>query len=321
MPWITLLLSGFSVTAGAAVWPFQTHNQSPFSLIYGLPAPTAADIEAPGSVIVNWSVNISNVSIVQSAGNEFLIVDGETYQTDLTAVLGAAEGWALSVTLPFVAYSPGRLDGPIENYHDWFGLPQGNRLETPRDRLLFVYQRNGIERIHINRRQSAVGDLLLSAGRRIHSTENAAYSVWAGIKLPTGDSNELTGSGAADVSLWGAARKNLSEQWQLHGTAGLLFPGKGDILPELQEDTVFFGSMGAQWRHWRSIPLKAQLEWHTDFYEDSGIRFLGDVLQLTFGIGWEISPSLFFDFAIAEDIKEEASPDVNFHFALRVAYD
>lgn len=317
---ITLLLGGFPAT-GDTVVPFQTRDQNPLTLIYGLPAPTAADIAPPDSFALNWSANVSNTSIADRAGNEFLIVDGETYAADLTAAYGVSDNWELRIKFPFIAHSPGSLDRPIEKYHDWFGLPQGNRLETPRNRLLFAYQRNGVERLRLDKRHSGPGDIQLIAGRQIGSTEQNAYSAWASIKLPTGDSDRLTGSDAADISVWSAGRRSLSERWQLYGTVGMLFPGDGELLPGLQEDNVIFGSFGGQWQRWRSAVIKAQLEWHTGFYKDSGLRLLGDVLQLTFGASWEMAPALFFDFAIAEDIKEEASPDVNFHFTLRMRYD
>lgn len=318
--WIILLLTSLSGVAAPAV-PFQTRDQNPLSLIYGLPTPTAADIAVPGSFATIWSANVSNSIIIDRAGNEFLLVDGETYEADLTAAYGIGENWALHVKLPLIGYSPGNLDKPIEEYHDWFGLNQGNRLDNPRDRLLFIYQRNGVEQLRLDRRQSGLGDIQLFAGRRMHSSPHSSYSAWTGIKLPTGDSDNFTGSGATDISVWGAGRRELREQWQLYGTIGLLFLGEGDILPELQEDVVFFGSLGTQWQYWQPVAIKTQLEWHTGFYKDTGTRLLGDVLQLTFGTTWEISPTLFFDFAIAEDIKEEASPDVNFNFTLRVLHD
>lgn len=318
--WITLLLSSLPGLAGQAV-PFQTRDQSPFSLIYGLPTPTAANITAPGAFALNLSVNISNTLVVDRAADEFLTIDGESYETELTAAYGIGDNWTLHVKLPFIAYTPGMLDRPIEKYHDWLGLNQGGRLQTPRDRLLFIYERNGIKRLRLDRREMGPGDIQLMAGRQMYLSPHSTFSLWADLKLPTGDSGNLTGSGAVDVSLWGAGSRMLNQNWQLYGTAGLLLPGDGDVLPELQEDSVFFGSLGLQWAHWKTVAVKTQLEWHTGFYKNTGARFLGDVLQLTFGPSWEISPDLFFDFAISEDIKVEASPDVNFNFSLRAVYD
>ncbi|HEX7025934.1 MAG TPA: DUF3187 family protein, partial [Gammaproteobacteria bacterium] len=128
LPCVMLLLGGFSVTAGGAA-PFQTRDQNPLTLIYGLPVPTSADVETNGSFTVDWSTDISNTSIGEITGDELLIVDGETYQTAVTTAFGVGNGWELSARLPFIAYTPGSLDRPIESYHDLLGLPQGNRLE------------------------------------------------------------------------------------------------------------------------------------------------------------------------------------------------
>ncbi len=312
------LLTAKTVTAGTTTTPLQTRDQNPLVLIHGLPSATAAELPAAGRIQTSISLNISNTLNIDVTENTLLLIDGETYQLNLTMDFGLTDGWAIRGSLPLIAYSGGFLDQPIEQYHDTFGFSQGDRLENPRDRLLFFYQRNNTEQLRLTRRNSGLGDIQLIAGRQLHANEHSAYSLWAGLKLPTGDSETLNGSGAADLSVWLAGKKTISNRLNSYGTIGVLQLGNGDVLPELQENTVFHGNLGLVWQTWPQLAFKAQFEAHTEFYKAPGTAFLSDVLQLSIGGTWQITDRFEFDFAVAEDIKEDASPDVNFHFNLRI---
>lgn len=300
--------------------PLLTRNQSPPAMIYGLPAPTAARLPSPGTATSAWSLNMANTINVESTGNEQLLFDGETVQFNLFAGYGVSENWSVHAQVPFIRHDGGILDHFIEEYHDLFGFSQGYRTLYPQDRLLYHYRRDGIDRITLTGTTAGIGDVQVMAARRLHRSSATDLSLWLGLKLPTGEAAELTGSGAADLSAWGAARHSPGEHWQVYGTAGILAAGRGDVLGELQEKTVLFGSAGLQWQLHPRLAAKFQFEGHTAFYENTGMRFLGDVLQLTFGGSWQTGQDTFLDIAVAEDIKRDASPDVNFNITLRVKH-
>lgn len=300
--------------------PFLTRNQNPLVLIYGLPAPTAARPAPAGEWHTAGSFGAANMINVETSANEQLLIDGEIHRFDYFAEYGLNDDWTLRAQIPFLRHGGGTLDRPIERYHGALGLNQGFRPDHPRDRLLYYYRRNGRERLNFTQSQGGVGDIQVMAARRLRESAATDYSLWLGLKLPTGEADRFTGSGAADVSVWGAARHAPAERWQLYGTAGAIAVGRGDRLGDLQENAVLFGSAGAHWKMYRRLALKAQFEWHSSFYKDTDTRFLGDVLQLTFGGTWQAGANTFFDIAIAEDIKEDASPDVNFNLTLRVKH-
>jgi hypothetical protein len=303
-----------------AATPFPASDQNPLIKIHGLPPPVDAGLPAAGNGQLTLSANISNTLNIEQSGSEYLLIDGENRDLNLIGEYGLSERWALRLFVPFIHYSGGSLDHAIENFHDTFGMNQGDRLQHPRDRLLFLYVRGQEPRVQLNSPSSGVGDLQLAAGRALHDSPESVYSVWTGIKLPTGDSDRLTGSGATDLAFWGAGNWQMSQAFSASMTAGVLLFGSADVLSDLQKDNALFGNAGLHWQIWPNTILKAQLDWHTNFYKNTGLRFLSDVLQLTCGATWLLTADMELDFAVVEDIKTGASPDVNFNINLRFNY-
>jgi hypothetical protein len=301
--------------------PFLTRNQNPLLLIYGLPTPSAAFLPAPGTWRSNWSINLTNTLNNETTENEALNMDGEVYQLNLHAEYGLTQTWSLGMQLVWLEHHSGFMDQPIEEYHDWLGLPQGDRLDSPRNQLFYRYERNGTEQLRYQESTGGWSDIQLTAARCLNKSFARDYSLHMSLKLPTGKPGDLTGSGAADFAAWLAGRETLSDRWQVYGSTGMLLLGRGDILSDLQEDTALFGTLGLHWQYHPTVAFKVQAEWNSAFYKDTGIQFMGDAMQLSFGAAWQISRGLKFDIALTEDIKEEASPDVTFHFALRFEHE
>ncbi|MGI9305554.1 MAG: DUF3187 family protein, partial [Gammaproteobacteria bacterium] len=198
-----------------------------------------------------------------------------------------------------------------------FGLPQGNRLRQPRNRLLFSYSVDGEQRVLIDRATSGLGDIAVSAGKQLVYNETAAASLWTSLKLPTGSSDKLTGSGGVDVGLWGAGSRQLARNWYVYGRLGALLLQRGDVAPSEQSGQVGFGTLGTSFRPWRWLTLRVQADGNTSFYEDTNTRALSDALQLASGVSIRIGAHWGLDFAVAEDVKVESAPDVHFHVGLR----
>ena len=56
-----------------------------------------------------------------------VILDGESLNTELTIDYGIGNDAELSLVIPYLKHSGGNLDGFIENWHSFFGLPNGGR--------------------------------------------------------------------------------------------------------------------------------------------------------------------------------------------------
>jgi Protein of unknown function (DUF3187) len=306
------------------ITPFYTQNQSPLVQIYGLPPIGDASVLPARKADVRLIADLANNYVKDSNPRESILLDGESTRISLDARYGIARGFEVGVTVPYIILSGGFLDGFIDGYHSTFGFPQGGRDQAPRNRLLYVYQRDGQQRLKIDSSSAGLGDISLTGGWQLYQGENKpqrAVALRASLKLPTGDSDLLHGSGSTDFSLWVTA----SDDWKLEvghftlfGAAGMMALTDGKVLQGQQRNLVGFGCLGFGWSPLRWIAFKIQTNAHTSFYEDSELREVNAAsAQLTVGGTLAFSDRTTLDIGVSEDLIVQTAPDVVFHFALR----
>lgn len=321
-----LLTAGALVSSVAAqgveVRPFDTTEQNPFAQIYGLPSIGPATVLDAGKSEWRMSADLANYYAFDSRNAEQITVDGETRRYVLALRRGAGDGMEWGFELPYVRQSGGGLDQFIEHWHEWGGFPNGGRELAPRNRLLIEYRRNGAPLVRLQDPGEGPGDVKLIAARRLAS-DAPDLALRAALKLPTGDSAGLRGSGAADAALWLSAACGSTQcrgAFAWYAGAGLLYAGRGDILPQQQRRLIPFGGFGVMWRVTEDFAFKAEIDGHDAFYRDSELRELNAAMQGLFGGSWRISRNHSVDFAIGEDVKVSSTPDVQFHLAWRATY-
>lgn len=211
------------------------------------------------------------------------------------------------------------MDRPIDAYHQALGLPEGSRPVIEHDQIEVNYTQNSNQLLLLNSEQASIGDLSLQLAWQAYQTDSSSLSYWLSLKLPSGDAEKLTGSGALDISTWASIDYRLNDTRWLYAQVGVLYMGEGEVIKNIQNSWATFINAGIKFQPWEQIELKAQLDIHSAFY-DSDIEFLSDVIQLTFGGSYLINKKHKLDFAVAEDIQENASPDVNFNISWWLSY-
>jgi hypothetical protein len=318
-----LVLACAMPVAGAEITPFYTTNQSPLVQIFGLPPADNATVLPPGKASVLLAVDVASNNAGDATPRENILLDGESYRFTLALRYGIAKGVEAGIDVPYVGQGGGFLDSFIIGWHDFFNLPQGGRKEEPRNRLLYTYTKDGQNRLLINDSSFAPGDIRLSGGMQLYHDGNEnprAVALRASLKLPTGDSNELHGSGSADFALWLTASDDYRlpiGHFTLFGAAGGIAMTTGDVLRGQQRNVAAFGSLGCGWSPAEWIAFKVETSGHTGFYKDSDLRELGNGAQLIIGGTLAFTPRTSLDIGVSEDIAVNTSPDVAFNLALR----
>ena len=317
------MLGRLSSAAAQTSAPFSIKNLNPFIQVYGLPTTEPADLKLDKTYASMISLDIANNSILAQRGNEEIILDGETYRLAYTFRYGLGHNSEIGFEIPLIAHSNGFLDNFIEGWHDFFGLTNEQRNKTPSNNLHYQYQVNNSQVINIETPSQGIGDIRLFVARQLNKTSDSAMSLHTGLKLPTGDAEQLHGSGATDLSVSLAYIKRdwlSSLELTTFANGGVLFLGQGDVLSDIQRDVVGFGSAGLIWDNSNVIDLKAQLDVHSSVY-DSQLDQLGKkTVQLTVGGSVYINPTMRLDIGVGENLTTDTTPDFLINLALKINY-
>ena len=312
------------VAAAAEIVPFESTNQSPLVRIYGLPGTGNAVVLPQGRTEVGLNVALSSNHTVNENSRERILLDGETTRFTVAARYGLFPRLELGVKIPYISHSGGFLDGFIESYHGAFGFPNAGRDQAPKNRLLYRYQRDGVEKIRIDSSGSGIGDVMLTTAFQLYEETDRGMTLNAALKLPTGDSDQLRGSGSTDLSLWlneGIGGTFAGGSWASYGSAGILFMTEGKVLPDQQKKWVGFGSLGIGWAPLNWLSFKVQADAHTPFFSDSDLKEIAaNAVQLIVGGTISFSEKTALDIGVSEDLIVNTSPDVVFYFTLRTRF-
>jgi hypothetical protein len=323
------LATALAPPAGRAleIEPFTTFNQSPIVQIYGLPAAGSPTLVPAGRLTTQLSVDVANNFAIDTKGGESITFDGEEWRTTLAFRYGIVKGWEVGLDIPVLTEWGGILDAPIQWWHKAFGIDQSGRDLVPQGRTLFSYSRNGRERIHLTGANSGLGDLRLTSGVQLYrdgDDPRRAIALRSSLKLPTGGSSALHGSGGVDFALWLTGREAVPwlHHWALLWSAGGMIVGRGDILPEMQRDLAAFGSLGIGWQPGERYNLKLLLNGNTPFYHNSSLRELSVAsVQMVAGGTVALGRNTELDLSFSEDLLVlTASPDFGITLALRTLW-
>ncbi len=308
--WV-LLTSLYPALAGAQ--GLGTTNQSTLARNFALPVVGQAAPVSEG----RWtaSIDLTSEFVDEDEAGEVLRLDGETARFGLRfeQALGARADWNIDV--PLLHTGGGFLDGPIEGWHDVFGLPQGGREESARNRYRYRYVQDGQTRLDAESGGTHLGDVQVGAGLRVFD----AAMLRGMIKLPTGDEDELAG-GNLGAAIWADLPLPFEAGSRFGGFAslGLSVNDKSDVLEDQQNTVVPFGAAGLDVRLLPSLQALVQLYAHGPLYDDSDINALESAgLQLSIGGRWcAQGKAPCAELSFQEDPIVASSPDFSLRFAL-----
>ncbi len=176
--------------------PFATRDQNIFNLIHGQALPSNAALIKHKDTQWSGSLAITNTLNIKSNEEESIYLDYESYRFNLSYQYGLNENWNLKFDLPIIHLGGGFLDSSIDHWHDFFGLPGANRPFITDNQYNINYTYQNLPLINANSPTTSLGDLQISAARKFIENGNTAISLWASLKLPTGNENKLAGNGA-----------------------------------------------------------------------------------------------------------------------------
>jgi len=270
-------------------------------------------------IILTFNAELANNFTSDSKGQTAAFFDGETTITTLGFRASLGEHFEWGIDAPYVWHSGGNLDATVEDFHDAFGFNDASRPNARRNRIDYFVRHQGVTYVNFQSSQSHVGDIRFWAGRNLYASQGRALTGRGLIKIPTGRVDDLSGSEAVDVSLWlEYSDESLLDDYGLTFTAGagMGYLGKGELVPDAQNSSVFFFHVGLSYKFNKTFSLITQLDGHTKLI-DTPITELSDgSLQATLGARVTVTPKLWIDAGLIEDLRHQSAPDVVFQLLI-----
>ncbi len=286
------------------------NNANPFVRIHGLVGYAGTDSLADGQFRTEVNLEITNEFHQQTGTDEQINLDYERAQLNLNLIYGIQDDLSVGLLLPYISNSGGFMDSLIENWHDLFGLPQGGRDDAPRDEFNISYQGTN-NNLLIDSTDKGIGDISLFLDKQLLASEQKVLKVRAQLKTPTGDEDQLFGSGgyAASISLHGS--RKFAEKWLGFGMLGLTYLEDSEVLADQQNNLVGNAVLGITWLPTSKLGISAQLDLNSEVYDDTDLDALnGKAGVLNVSANYKLTKKSSIVFSFNEDvINKDAAPD------------
>jgi hypothetical protein len=318
----TIVALHFACASFAEALP--DHDNGPLTGIFGFPQSTEGGVVVGrGQHSWNTSYILSSHNIDETRESEYLGFDGETARLAFTYRYGLSDTFDIGIEVPYLSHQPGHLDSLIDGWHDLLVFPSGGaRAVRERNQLDFLYADSQTTIVDLTDDVSGLGDLRLMVGWSLSKKENRSTALRFGIKFPTGDSDELLGSGGTDVSLGLASdATEFLGKARLSGfyRANVTYLGEPDLLADRYNRFVGQLSFGFGYHLRQNVDINLQSRIRSPVYDSETENLGKSSVTLTFGADFRLSDHYRLVLAMGEDVRPGSAPDVSFQIALRYA--
>jgi hypothetical protein len=246
--------------------PLPARNYEPLNVPFLLPAPADGSVLGRGDK--RFAADLDIVNNLLTLGPKY-VTDFEDQRLTLSWARGLGGGQEVGVRVPLLARNGGILDGFVNDWHRVFGFKGGGRGDLPEDRVIFqaTNPATGATVINDTRSAAGLGDIVLEYRRSL--TGNGApldrpdpraltASARALLKLPTGRTDTLFGSGAADFGLGVAASVRPLRRIAVHGNVTAVWNGNPRKDELDARSTLVHSLLSVEWMMDRRTSFVAQ---------------------------------------------------------------
>lgn len=307
-----LFAGGYAATAVSATnEPLAVVNHSPLVANRAIPRQRTARVR--DGLSVGLGTEVTSHFIEERRGGESVFLDGETQTLTLDFRYGFGDRWDLGLLLRHRRHAAGFLDGVINDWHDFFAMPDGGRSQFPTEVLAYRYT-GEVESYQRTSPASGVVDPVLEASYSLVAQPDLAIAAVLGAQLQHGTPEALTGAGGlqhfAAIRFSGDHRGDWPLTW--HGQVGYSYAPDSAPLPSLAQEGLWFAGLGADWQLTPDWSLLAQFDAHEAPF-NSALNALGsNAGLLSLGLRFQAAPGWQLEIGFSEDILVETAPDITF---------
>ena len=262
---------------------------------------------------VRTTVDVANEYVSEGdCAVECITLDGETRRISLDYRVGLGGGWDFSLNVPMVDRGGGFLDSWIQDWHGWFGLPNGGRELAADDQYRYRYEKDGAVLLDETGEADGLGDVAVGLGMALGP--NSALRTM--VRLPTGDGTALSGDSTGGA-VWLDVGLPMSGGWDGYLAGGYSRNERGEVLTQMQNQEIFFGGIGLAAPLSQAVRVVLQVNAHTRLYDGSGLTSLARPgVPLTVGLQFRTGAEGVLDIGFKEDLSVNGSPDFVFYLSV-----
>ena len=300
--------------------PIRSRTQAPIKLTFLAFRPRSTETQAPDTLSLAFDSAYTRLFQNGHLPGADVVFDGELWRNSCALRWGLGERTDLEFEIGVLYAANGFLDRIVQNYHQFFGFPNGGQEERP----LFAYEmdvhKNGQEIYHLDAYEPGLTDLPIVLTQRIvdETAGTPAIALRAGIELPTGSSSRGFGNGGID---WGAGvllEKSLG-RWTFTGAVDGVrtasppsFAGSG---VHAHDDLDL--QLSSEFRWSDSVSLVGGIVLTSPVTRDIAMREIDrEILSADAGIVWDVGPNTRFYAAFEDDVIAASGPDFSLLFGM-----
>lgn len=293
--------------------PFFVSSELPIALGLGLPKTLSAQSLKQGQTLITINGAIKSNAHDSNSVTESLVLDAETASLELGLSYGLSESWQLDFQVAYIKHSSGHLDSLIDNWHELFDFPEGDRRFFEEDDFELSYENSTTEtEVSVIEPVNGFSDFRIGMAYVIDQTIIDHLMVRVGLNLPTGEPSKLTGSDKLDVDVGIYASGNNMGNWTKlgwHINQGMVFVGDDESFGVPTRDAVWFNSLGLNWTLNSQWQIKGQLDSHGSFFDSQIQELAKNTSQLTLGLAYTTTKKTIIEVYFSEDLTVNRAAD------------
>ncbi|MCI1277955.1 MAG: DUF3187 family protein [Nitrospira sp.] len=301
---VVMSLCGLPFSAGAEGFgPFPVRNfQALDQLVLAMPGERAAVLKK-GDFDVRLEVaNTASIARDQEEQAD-VSMKFETVRTGLFLRYGLTDRLEIGAEIPVYHRYGGFMEGPI------VGVERGTTGVSPPRKALqdvgyaFNLANGGRTLFRGTEGATGLGDISFYGKYQIlkETSIAPALSVRVGGKAPTGDTDQVFGSGHPDVGIGLALDKKFAERWILYANLNGVFP-MGRIAG-LGLQPVMSGLVAVEYLWTEKFSITAQFDYYSPPFHGTGTRVLDKgVTESVLGVSYRVLPGLLWQLYGVENL-------------------
>lgn len=283
--------------------------------------PRRAQVQAQGEARLEVSSTYSTIfEIKDDFPAEALAFDGELWRNALNLRYGVAPGTDFEVEIPLLYTTSGFLDSFIDDWHQLFFLPDGNRSDGVDDQFDMSIIKDGRKLYELEEDRLGLGDVPLIFTHQFLEEKQAGYALaWRfGVELPTGSVDRGFGNGKLDFGSGVLAEKSFG-RWTATGGLDYVVVGTPTRFRALDDElsNLLDVQLGLECRWSDHLSLLGGLVWVSPVTRDlDGEEIDREILDLGLGFARDLPRDSQLSVSFHEDLVAATGPD----FAVMLAW-